>query len=171
MIQSSGMKDAEKTKRIRTASTKVRDPANDADLELPSHREAQTHARRQHIASQFVTTTQNAASSSSTHTTGSAPSRTCTSADVAVDSDNAIEVVEGPSSSPSLELTEPSQSEHATMQSDGGNASSPSIPIHKPSRKRKAVILSDDDTQASDKDLSHPKKQKQKQGVSCLQDL
>ena len=41
---------SDKTKWRHTASTKVRDLANDAELELPSHREAQTQARRHHAA-------------------------------------------------------------------------------------------------------------------------
>jgi len=91
----------ERTKRTRTASTKVRDPANDAEPELPSHREAWTQARRQHAAAAPA----NAVLPSST-LTASAPSlkrHSPSVADVAGNGDDNIEVlevVEGSSSAP-----------------------------------------------------------------------
>ncbi|KAH9009117.1 hypothetical protein EDB85DRAFT_1903419 [Lactarius pseudohatsudake] len=47
MAHPPGSNNIEKTKRTRIASNKVRDPTNDAELELPSHREARTQA--QHV--------------------------------------------------------------------------------------------------------------------------
>jgi hypothetical protein len=88
----------ERTKRTRTASTKVRDPANDAEPELPSHREAWTQARRQNAAAAPVLP-------SSTLTT-SAPSLKRHGPSVAAvagngdDSIEVVEVVEGSSSAP-----------------------------------------------------------------------
>ena len=88
----------ERTKRTRTASTKVRDPANDAEPELPSHREAWTQARRQHAA----TAPANAVLPSST-LPASAPSLKRHSPSVAGnggDNIEVLEVVEGSSSAP-----------------------------------------------------------------------
>ncbi|KAH9020790.1 hypothetical protein EDB85DRAFT_1895983 [Lactarius pseudohatsudake] len=48
MAHPPGSNNIEKTKRTRIASNKVRDPTNDAELELPSHREARTQAQRAH---------------------------------------------------------------------------------------------------------------------------
>lgn len=68
MTHPSDSNNTEMTKRTRVASTKVRDPANDAEQELPSHREAQTQARRQHAiaASSSAAASANIAPSSST---------------------------------------------------------------------------------------------------------
>jgi len=72
MAHLSGSNDlvTEKTKHMRVPSRKVRDIANDAELELLSHREAQTQAQRAHAVPPIA----NTASSSTTSFTSSAPS-------------------------------------------------------------------------------------------------
>ena len=91
----------ERTKQTRMASTKVRDPANDAEPELPSHREARTQARRQQAAAAPA----NAVLPSSTLTTSASSLKRHSPSvdDVAGDGDDSIEVVEvveGSSSAP-----------------------------------------------------------------------
>jgi len=71
MAHPTGSNDTERTKRTHIASNKVRDPANDAELKLPSHREAQTQAQCAH-AMQVAQPTANMKSSS--FTTISVPS-------------------------------------------------------------------------------------------------
>jgi len=103
MAHPSGTNDTQTTKCTHTASTKVRDPAHDAKLELPSHWEAQTQARYQHAAATSVNTVP---SPSSSTLTAPAPSCKCPSPlveDVVGDGDNSTEVVrvvEGSSSAP-----------------------------------------------------------------------
>ena len=72
--------DTERAKRKRTASTRVRDPANDAEPELPSHREEARH----HAAAAAVI---------SSTTTTSAQFHQCASVADANEDDNDIEVV------------------------------------------------------------------------------
>ena len=76
--------DTERAKRKRTASTRVRDPANDAEPELPSHREARTQARHHAAAAAAVIPST---------TTTSAQSHQCASVADAKEDDNDIEVV------------------------------------------------------------------------------
>lgn len=66
MAHLSGSNDlvTEKAKRMRVPSRKVRDVANDAELELFSHREAQTEAQHAHAAVATVQPKASAASSS-----------------------------------------------------------------------------------------------------------
>jgi hypothetical protein len=75
MAHLSGSNDlvTEKTKCMRVPSRKVRDVANDAELELLSHREAQTlaQAQRAHAVQPIANTV---ASSSTTSFASSAPS-------------------------------------------------------------------------------------------------
>jgi hypothetical protein len=86
MAHLSGSNDlvTEKTKRMRVPSRKVRDVANDVELELLSHREAQTlaQAQRAHAVQPIANTV---ASSSTTSFASSAPSckHSCTSSSAA----------------------------------------------------------------------------------------